>query len=595
MSETSSPKRPRLDFDESLGKEEHFDKYKNRDREREQDDQSSVYSHSHSKHRKRQEISEEDEAKDEEGKTKMSTAENARREHTLVMRLTNKEQELQDCMNQIQEMKQAQTQNTAQLRSMLLDPAINLVFQRMAKEMDDHKDKLKQKQNELTAWKFTPDSQTGMRVMARCRMLLQENQELGKMISSGRTARLEGEIVLHKALATEMKKNQKELDEFVGELEEDVEGMQGMIFMLRQQLKEAQEQITRLQAENEQLRTLSILPDPEPGGSCEGNSSSKTSIPAKGSSDSTSGVAANSSLRSSLNSQGKTVSQSRATISNSQPDIPSQDGTVSESQLSGLNPNPQGNLSLTTQIFEDFKPGVFDSKVTPDSGIHTQEEEEDMSVDASDFVTSSLETHQPSQICDRLKAADQSVTSTCNSSNDSSVSAQQAAPASFVALNVTSSPTPSRDISSAQIQDSKIENEYVRTTYASAQVARNNNTDLSNHHTFSSSMQKSNEMRTCDQNDSQVVTDSMEGSKTAQGSNNEGNLSTSTQNNESPSPSKEDTIVNRTDIQQSINSDENKPDLHASLNLDVTPKIEDDKKECPTTLGLVNGNAKVHN
>lgn len=54
-------------------------------------------------------------------------------------------------------MKQAQTQNTAQLRSMLLDPAINLVFQRMAKEMDEHKEKLKQKQNELSAWKFTPD------------------------------------------------------------------------------------------------------------------------------------------------------------------------------------------------------------------------------------------------------------------------------------------------------------------------------------------------------------------------------------------------------------------------------------------------------
>ena len=59
--------------------------------------------------------------------------------------------------NQIQEMKQSQTQNTAQLRSMLLDPAINLVFQRMAKEMDEHKEKLKQKQNELSAWKFTPD------------------------------------------------------------------------------------------------------------------------------------------------------------------------------------------------------------------------------------------------------------------------------------------------------------------------------------------------------------------------------------------------------------------------------------------------------
>ena len=40
-------------------------------------------------------------------------------------------------------------------------------------------------------------------------MLLQENGDLGKMISSGRTARLEGEIALHKALVAEMKTNQK--------------------------------------------------------------------------------------------------------------------------------------------------------------------------------------------------------------------------------------------------------------------------------------------------------------------------------------------------------------------------------------------------
>lgn len=54
-------------------------------------------------------------------------------------------------------MKQAQTQNSAQLRSMLLDPAVNLVFQRMSKEMEESQEKLKQTQNELSAWKFTPD------------------------------------------------------------------------------------------------------------------------------------------------------------------------------------------------------------------------------------------------------------------------------------------------------------------------------------------------------------------------------------------------------------------------------------------------------
>lgn len=81
----------------------------------------------------------------------------ARRENTLVHRLTTKEQELQDYMNQISEIKQAQTQGTTQLRSTLLDPAINIVFQRMGKEMDDAQEKLKQTQNELSAWKFTPD------------------------------------------------------------------------------------------------------------------------------------------------------------------------------------------------------------------------------------------------------------------------------------------------------------------------------------------------------------------------------------------------------------------------------------------------------
>ena len=48
----------------------------------------------------------------------------------------------------------------------------------------------------------------GKRLMAKCRMLLQENDELGKMISSGRTAKLEAEIALHKTMVAEMKTNQ---------------------------------------------------------------------------------------------------------------------------------------------------------------------------------------------------------------------------------------------------------------------------------------------------------------------------------------------------------------------------------------------------
>ena len=51
-------------------------------------------------------------------------------------------------------------------------------------------------------------SQTGKRLMAKCRMLIQENEELGKVITSGRTAKLEGEIATQKELVTEIKSNQ---------------------------------------------------------------------------------------------------------------------------------------------------------------------------------------------------------------------------------------------------------------------------------------------------------------------------------------------------------------------------------------------------
>ena len=46
-----------------------------------------------------------------------------------------------------------------------------------------------------------------------------------------------------------------EMDEFLVELDEDVEGMQSTIYFLQQQLKDSKEQVSRLQQENDGLRT----------------------------------------------------------------------------------------------------------------------------------------------------------------------------------------------------------------------------------------------------------------------------------------------------------------------------------------------------
>merc|ERR1719245_483903 len=117
------------------------------------------------------------------------------------------------------------------------------------KELETARNKLQETQEELSAWKFTPDSVSGKRLMQRCRQLLAENEEAGKMISSGRIAKLEGELSMQKALCEEMKKNQTEMDDFVQELDEDMEGMQSTILFLQQQLKEAKETIANLEAQ----------------------------------------------------------------------------------------------------------------------------------------------------------------------------------------------------------------------------------------------------------------------------------------------------------------------------------------------------------
>merc|ERR1712111_256730 len=69
------------------------------------------------------------------------------------------------------------------------------------------------------------------------------------MGASGRLAKLEGELALQKNLTEEMTKNHLDMDEFMAEMDEDVEGMQSTIYYLQQQLREAKETITKLEAQ----------------------------------------------------------------------------------------------------------------------------------------------------------------------------------------------------------------------------------------------------------------------------------------------------------------------------------------------------------
>lgn len=131
---------------------------------------------------------------------------------------------------------------------------MNSLLQLLRTELQTTRNKLEDTQNELAAWKFTPDSNTGKRLMAKCRLLYQENEELGKITSTGRIAMLEGDLALQKSLSEEVRQSQLELDSFLADLDEDVEGMQSTILFLQQELRKTKDMVTNLQKENSSLK-----------------------------------------------------------------------------------------------------------------------------------------------------------------------------------------------------------------------------------------------------------------------------------------------------------------------------------------------------
>ena len=141
-------------------------------------------------------------------RVKQQHLEASARERAVLRRLATKEQEIQELMAQLSDLKTSVTPSPGSLRSAFLDPAVNLLLQKLRSELTTARAQLEETQNELSAWKFTPDSNTGKRLMAKCRLLYQENEELGKTVASGRMAKLEGELALQKSFSLEVKKSQ---------------------------------------------------------------------------------------------------------------------------------------------------------------------------------------------------------------------------------------------------------------------------------------------------------------------------------------------------------------------------------------------------
>lgn len=138
---------------------------------------------------------------------------------------------------------------------------------KLKNELKTTKNELEDTKNELTAWKFTPDSNTGKRLMAKCRLLYQENEELGKIVSNGRLAKLESDLALHRNLCEELRRSQTDVEGIIQDLDVDVEGLTSTLILYQQKLKIFEERIAQLEAEKKELeptKTEATDADKEP-------------------------------------------------------------------------------------------------------------------------------------------------------------------------------------------------------------------------------------------------------------------------------------------------------------------------------------------
>jgi len=176
--------------------------------------------------------------KSNEGKLKHQLTDLRKRESALVLRLSTKEQEIHELQSQVSDLRQTlNTTGLLQARQTLLDPAVNQQFQKMKEELEEAEKKLKHSKEELEAVQFTPQSTTGKKLLSKCRLLQEENEEFGHQLSEERIHKLENDLALQKEIAEELKKSLQESTEFVVQLDEDVDAMHKEIFSLKQQLK----------------------------------------------------------------------------------------------------------------------------------------------------------------------------------------------------------------------------------------------------------------------------------------------------------------------------------------------------------------------
>lgn len=187
-----------------------------------------------------------------------------KREAAFIVAYAKREQESADLKSAVRELKKQLRPPSVQTRRLLLDPAIHEQFRRLKNLVEERDKKIRELQDNVAAVNFNANSRMGKKLMAKCRTLQEENEEIGAMASEGKIHELVMKIAVLKSQNTELRDQFDALYKYMAELSNDMERSNEMVFVLQDQLEAKDYELERLKDELRRTQEMVVKNESEP-------------------------------------------------------------------------------------------------------------------------------------------------------------------------------------------------------------------------------------------------------------------------------------------------------------------------------------------
>ncbi|XP_077219813.1 FKBP12-interacting protein of 37 kDa-like [Tasmannia lanceolata] len=172
-----------------------------------------------------------------------------KKEAAFIVTFAKRDQEIAELKSALRDLKVQLKPPSMQARRLLLDPAIHEEFTRLKNLVEEKDKKVKELQDSIAAVNFTSQSKMGKMLMAKCRTLQEENEEVGQLHSEGKIHELSMKLALQKSQNAELRTQFEGLCKYMEGLTNDVDKSNEMVLILQQRLEEKDYELNRLKEE----------------------------------------------------------------------------------------------------------------------------------------------------------------------------------------------------------------------------------------------------------------------------------------------------------------------------------------------------------